>query len=190
MNSKEGEEGREVNGENKGKKDGKKNIFFKIFFNINTHLYYLQDMGAGYGTFIKITDEVIIKENIIINVGETYLIFSFDKKNCSEEENPDDLYLKIYSNENEYEPIILKYTIKPLYTLGRSEKCDVIIEDGMLSRIHCVLYYNNNVWAIRDGNENGLPSTNGTWVYASEETEIVEGMIFKSNSCNFVCKYQ
>jgi hypothetical protein len=28
------------------------------------------------------------------------------------------------------------------------------------------------------------PSTNGTWIYALEDTPIYEGMIIKSNNCN------
>ena len=60
----------------------------------------------------------------------------------------------------------------------------------MLSRIHCILTYIDNNWYIRDGNEEGNDSTNGTWLYASDEIEIKEGLIFKSNSCNFLCQYQ
>lgn len=184
-----------IGGENKEQKSAKmkKNlIFFKIYFNFNTHMYYLQDMGAGYGTFVKTNDNIIIKENTIINIGETYLIFSFDKKDMKTEQfqNTNNLYLKIYSNEIEYEPLFLCSLKKDIYKLGRSDQCDISIDDGMLSRVHCILFFFNNAWYIKDGNEEGNQSTNGTWVYASEEIEIFEGMIFKSNSCNFVCKYQ
>ena len=149
-------------------------------------------MGVGYGSFVKLVDSFIIKENSIVNIGESYLIFSFDKKNLqlNEEINDDDLFLKIYSNENEYEPVILKNNSEIIYTVGRSDKCDILIQDKMLSRVHCTLTYINNFWYLKDGNEEGNESTNGTWIYAGEETEIKEGMIFKSNSCNFLCKYQ
>ena len=57
-----------------------KSAFFKIFYDCDKHLYYLIDLGIGYGTFFKIEEEIAIKENSIINIGESYLIFSFKQK--------------------------------------------------------------------------------------------------------------
>ena len=58
----------------------------------------------------------------------------------------------------------------------------------MLSRVHCILFYDEEKgWFIKDGNEIGQPSTNGTWVFAYDECEIYDGMIFKSNSNLFSC---
>ena len=51
------------------------------------------------------------------------------------------------------------------------------------------LYYTNDIWRIQDGNQNGEYSTNGTWLYAFEDTEIIDNMIFKSNKFNFRCKF-
>ena len=169
-----------------------KSAFFKIFYDFDRYIYYLLDLGVGYGTFFKIEEDIAIKENTIINIGESYLIFSFRQTNIENEEeiiNEDDLYLKIYSNETEYEPMIIPANDR-IYQIGRSDKCDVYIKDRMLSRIHCIIFYIDNHWYIKDGNENGNESTNGTWLYANEETEIKEGMRFKSNSCNFYCKFQ
>ena len=106
-----------------------------------------------------------------------------------EQINENDLILKIYSNDQEYEPIIIQGNDR-VYQVGRSDKCDVYIKDRMLSRIHCILVFIDNNWYIKDGNENKTESTNGTWMFANEETEIKEGMKFKSNSCNFTCKFQ
>ena len=169
-----------------------KNIFFKIYYNCDKDSYYLKDMGVGYGTFYKIKEETLIKENNIINIGESYLIFSFKKGSLEDNENinEDDLVLKIYSNEGQSEPMLIQKNSNKIYKMGRSEKCDVVIKDKVLSRVHCILYYSDNNWYIKDGNENGNESTNGTWFYASEEIEIKEGMIFKSNSCNFICNYE
>lgn len=179
-------------------------VFFKIFFNQNTKKYYLQDMGAGYGTFIKIQKSFLVKKNTIINIGETYLVFFFETKNSQNskiiegnESNKQkinkpnfhgkELYLKIYSNIENYK--FYKFgNDEKTYLIGRSDKCDIIIHDEMLSRIHCRLRYVNSNWSILDGEESS-PSTNGTWEYASEPSIIKNGMIFKSNSCNFNCKY-
>ena len=174
--------------------DKSKNAFFKIFFDYEKNLYYLIDLGLGYGTFFKIEENMPIKDNCIINIGESYLIFSFKKKKkieeIEEEINENDLFLKIYSNEGEYEPMIIQANYEKVYQVGRSDCCDVYIKDRMLSRIHCILFFSDNNWYIKDGNKNGNESTNGTWMYANEETEIKEGMKFKSNSCNFYRKFQ
>ena len=170
-----------------------KNIFFKIYYNCDKDTYYLKDLGVGYGTFYKIEEETIIKENYIINIGESYLIFFFKKKSLEENQNlnKDDLVLKIYCNDGQFEPMLIQKDNNKIYKIGRSsEKCDIVIRDKELSRIHCILFYAENNWYIKDGNEKGIESTNGTWLYASDDIEIKEGMIFKSNSCNFKCKYE
>ena len=168
-----------------------KNAFFKIFYDYDRHIYYLLDLGVGYGTFYKIEEETALKENSIVNIGESFLVFSFRNKEMDTEEqfNEDDLFIKIYSNEQEYDPIIIQSNDR-VYQIGRSDKCDIYIKDRMLSRVHCILVFINNNWYIKDGNENKNESTNGTWMFANEETEIKEGMKFKSNSCNFICKFQ
>ena len=182
---------KEKNNTNNAMTNSYKNAFFKIFYNHEKSLYYLMDLGVGYGTFYKIMEETIIIDNTIINIGESYLIFSFKKSNENDEEeiNENDLYLKIYSNEGEYDPLIIQNNDR-VYQIGRSEKCDIYIKDKMLSRIHCELFFTDNNWYIKDGNEEGVESTNGTWVYANDEKEIKEGMKFKSNSCKFLCKFQ
>ena len=190
-NNKE-EEHNNTNNNNESKSLEKiKSAFFKIFYDYDKHIYYLLDLGVGFGTFYKIEEETILKENSIVNIGESFLIFSFRNKNMETDEqiNEDDLILKIYSNDQEYEPIIIQGTDR-VYQVGRSDKCDVYIKDRMLSRVHCILVFIDNNWYIKDGNENKNESTNGTWMFANEETEIKEGMKFKSNSCNFTCKFQ
>ena len=82
---------------NNNNQNNYKNAFFKIFYDNEKSLYYLMDLGQGYGTFYKIVEETIIIDNTIINIGESYLIFSFKKNNENDEEeiNENDLYLKI-----------------------------------------------------------------------------------------------
>ena len=36
-------------------------------------------------------------------------------------------------------------------------------------------------WYIKDGDLDGKKSTNDTWFYSIEDTEITNGMIFKTN---------
>lgn len=45
------------------------------------------------------------------------------------------------------------------YSIGRSFKCDIVIEDSKVSRIHAWLYKENHIWRLKDND-----STNGTFV--------------------------
>ena len=40
-----------------------KGPLFKIFYDFDKHVYYMMDLGVGYGTFYKIEDDVIIKSS-------------------------------------------------------------------------------------------------------------------------------
>lgn len=53
------------------------------------------------------------------------------------------------------------------------------IEDGLLSKVQCTLFYSRlSGWMIEDGKtESG--STNGSWVYLNEEFEVYDGMVLK-----------
>ena len=146
-------------------------------------------MGDGFGTYIKI-DNTIIKEKSIINIGNSYLVFSYDIYLNEENKNVRKklLFLKIYNENNIYDPMILGKD-KDYYTIGRSRNNDIIINDMLLSNINCFIYFNSGHWMIQDGNENGKKSTNGTWLYAYENNEIYDKMIFKSNKYNFICKF-
>ena len=58
----------------------------------------------------------------------------------------------------------------------------VKIEDNLLSKIQCTVFYSHSGgWTLADGDlQNHKGSTNGTWLYINEDLELVEGMIFKS----------
>ena len=155
---------------------------FKIEYYSNVNKYYIQDLGFGFGTFIKIIDELKIKDNYLVNIGETYLVFTIDENKIN---------IKIFSGNEKYEPFIFNNDIIEPIFIGRDCDCLISIEDKRLSRIHCTLNYNkeNKFWFLKDGGNNNF-STNGTWLYAAEEYEIFDGMIFKTNHNLFKCKYK
>ena len=80
--------------------------------------------------------------------------------------------------------------------LLEDNSCDVIIDDNLLSRVHCTILYKIGIgWFIRDGKINiddnncFKPSTNSTWLFLINEIPIYDGMIFKSNQNLFQCNY-
>jgi hypothetical protein len=162
---------------------------FQIRFDRDTKKYYIKDLGNGFGTFIKLINELKLKDNLLINIGETYMVFSFIN------ENENHLMIKIFTGDEQCNTYTFNSENQTCVIIGRdSSLCDVIIEDKMLSRIHCYINYkeNNNDkgWFIKDGDTKGKKSTNYTWFYSAEETLIYDKMIFKTNHNLFKCIYK
>lgn len=171
---------------------------FQIRYDEKNKLYYLKDLGFGFGTFIKLKEKIKIKNNLLINIGETYIVFSLSKKENNNENDEikndkNTINLKVFSCDEKCESYSFDYFSNPTILIGRNSLCDVIIEDKMLSRIHCSVYYvdsekeDEKGWYLKDGNLNGKKSTNDTWFYCAEETLVENNMIFKTNHNLFKC---
>ncbi|MCQ2821254.1 MAG: FHA domain-containing protein [archaeon] len=161
-------------------------------------MYYIKDLGKGYGTFIKILDWTVIKNNFLLNMGENYVVFTID--NTSNENssagnsslNNNSINVKIFSGKNNHQIFTFSPSKSP-FTIGRSAECNIPIDDGMLSRIHCTIQFKDNQWYLNDGQmqDNGgiKKSTNGTWIYCLEDTPIYSGTTFKANHNLFICSF-
>ncbi len=171
---------------------------FMIKFNPDDLNYYIKDLGRGFGTFIKIQEWTELKNNLLLNIGENYIVFSLGD---DEEENEKEINDRNYNSLNI--KIFSVYAEQKLYqflpsncpiTIGRSSDNSIFIEDDMLSRIHCTIDYKNEKWYINDGYaKNGIreeeikKSTNNSWIYAYDEIPITDKMIFKANHNLFIC---
>ena len=162
-------------------------IHFEIRYDENEFKYFIKDLGSGYGTFIKLDEPLKIKNNLLINIGDTFIVFSF--KENSEKQNI--LILKLFTGNEQSETYEFTSEKKNII-IGRDISSDIYIEDKLLSRKHCYIYYENNnenkdCWFIKDGDINGKKSTNDTWLYSLEDTLIYDQMIFKTNHNLFKC---
>jgi hypothetical protein len=73
--------------------------------------------------------------------------------------------------------------------IGRYTLAEIQINDKLLSKIHCVVNYNEEMgWILQDGHQDKL-STNGTWLYLNVETQIIDKMVFKANQTIFQCLF-
>ena len=71
-----------------------------IKFNPDDLNYYIKDLGRGFGTFIKIQEWTELKNNLLLNIGENYIVFSLGDE--EEEENEKDKNNKNkFNNEND-----------------------------------------------------------------------------------------
>jgi hypothetical protein len=171
---------------------------FRIRFDINCMQYLIKDLGCGYGTFKKITKETKIKDSYLINIGNSYIVCTFgvDEYDINEKGIVDAdkiLNIKVFSEIPKTEPYFFNpQQFKRIY-IGRDISCNIIVDDTLLSRVHCTIEYKDNEgWFISDGKiddelSENRPSTNGTWLYLIEETPIYDKMIFKSNQNVYQC---
>jgi hypothetical protein len=93
---------------------------FQIYFNIDLMKYYIVDLGNGFGTFIKLQSETILKNNSLISLGESYIVCTlgiddetgnFDNNGSLRlSGNPGNDYsemlnIKIFCSGNKYDPL-------------------------------------------------------------------------------------
>ena len=177
-----------------------KNIgrYFRIRYDLISMGYLIKGLECGFGTFKKITEKTKLKDCYLINLGNSYIVCSFgiDELNISETSIIDAdkiLNIKVYSEVQKAEPHFFNpQQFKKIY-IGRDISCNIIVDDTLLSRIHCTIEYKEgDGWFIMDGRANDgfcedKPSTNGTWLCLMEEMPIKDGMIFKSNQNQYKC---
>jgi hypothetical protein len=71
--------------------------------------YYLKDLGNGFGTFVKIQSETLLRDNSLINIGDSYLVCTMgvEEENIHSEYAGSDHNIKIPSSSNkEYEHLL------------------------------------------------------------------------------------
>ena len=148
---------------------------------------------------VKYTDgsesagSVQLKDNMLINVGEAYIVVNLLPEGIDESGPHHTLRLKIFGGANNGE--IYEYHVNQMQNgskevlIGRTPECDIKVNDKLLSKIqsHVKVKYNPNgtyMWMLHDGCK-GKPSTNGTWLYINDDLHIYDGLVFKANQTIF-----
>jgi FHA domain len=154
---------------------------FCIYYELNKNCYCIRDLSIGFGTFAKVQDLLIIKDNYLLLMGEHYVLL-----NIILESQASKLKVKVfgppcsdkifYYSSDDYNQVDIR--------IGRAPGCDIQLEDSLASKVQSRIRYTKNKWVLSDG-EDDKPSTNGVWLYLSEPLELVGGMILKSNHTIF-----
>jgi hypothetical protein len=79
--------------------------------------YFILDLGNGFGTFIKLQSEIILRNNSLISLGESYLVctigmedetvnsdYNIKLNSLPENDYSELLNIKIFSG-NKYDPL-------------------------------------------------------------------------------------
>ena len=161
---------------------------FAIYYNLEDNNYYIKDFNTGVGALMKIK-KYVMEGNTLINIGGNYLVVYIEKNR---------ILIKIFNNsilENtqpkdsncDIKQINLEENSNSYTSIGRSQHCDIIIEDMLLSKVQCCIEYNSKTKKIYlcDG-EGKKESTNGTWVFILNPTKITDNFMFKAEHTLFV----
>ena len=163
---------------------------FAIYFNTKDKNYYIKDFNTGVGALMKIK-KFKMDKNTLINIGANYIVVNIENNK---------IIIKIFNHtilentkaeENKGQNYVIKeFTVcnKNLFiSIGRSEKCDVVIDDVMLSKIHMCIEYKpkKNIFYLYDGDAK-KESTNGTWVFILNPIKIIDNFMFKAEHTLFI----
>ena len=163
---------------------------FAIYFNTKDKNYYIKDFNTGVGALMKIK-KFKMDKNTLINIGANYIVVNIENNK---------IVIKIFNHtilenkkteENKGQNCAIKeFTVnnKNLFiSIGRSEKCDVVIDDVMLSKIHTCIEYKpeKNIFYLYDGDAK-KESTNGTWVFILNPIKITDNFMFKAEHTLFI----
>jgi hypothetical protein len=160
---------------------------FAIYFDTKSENYYIQDFNMGIGALMKVK-KFKIENNTLINVGNNYLVVCIEK---------DKFIVKIFNNsilenngQEDKKFITKEFKILKkdfALTIGRNKKCDVYIEDMMMSKIQSTIKYihKEKSFYLFDGNMQ-KESMNGTWVYILKPVLITDNFVFKAEHTLFV----
>jgi hypothetical protein len=165
---------------------------FAIFYNINDKNYYIKDFNTGVGALMKIK-RIPMDLNTLINIGSNYLVLYINDNIITFKIFNNSTILEGKSNENNMGQnyVTKEYKVKEnedsIITIGRSQKCDIIIEDMMLSKIQAYIEYNSKTkkFYLNDG-DGVKESTNGTWVFILNATKITNNFMFKAEHTLFL----
>ena len=165
---------------------------FAIYYNVSDGNYYIKDFNTGVGALMKIK-KFKMEQNTLINIGSNYLVVYVNKNIITikifnnntiidSKDNKENLGQNYYMKEFQ-----IKNNNNTIITIGRSQKCDIVIEDMMLSKMQCYIEYNANeeYFYLYDG-DGEKESTNGTWLFILNPIKITDNFLFKAEHTLFV----
>ena len=165
---------------------------FAIYYNVSDGNYYIKDFNTGVGALMKIK-KFKMEQNTLINIGSNYLVVYVNKNIITikifnnntiidSKDNKENLGQNYYMKEFQ-----IKNNNNTIITIGRSQKCDIVIEDMMLSKMQSYIEYNasEECFYLNDG-DGEKESTNGTWVFILNPIKITDNFLFKAEHTLFV----
>ena len=166
---------------------------FVIKYELDDLCYIIKNLSQKFDDriFFKLIDFKRIKDNFLVKIGNSFLLFTFDEnddelnENIKKENILGIKILGIIENEAKY----FNPRQKKKLFIGKNKRCDIIIEDAICD-VECVVRFNKKYgWSICRKNINQLDDdmNRNIWVSLDDEALIQEGMIFQTGGTVFLC---
>jgi hypothetical protein len=153
---------------------------FMIYYDLNFQGFFLHDLLIGFGTFVRITESLVLENESLINVGESFILVNILRRNNM------DCYPKIRLKlfRCGFPSEVFYFSAQEFYlcsiTIGRGKRCHICLNDNMISKQHASIFFTSDrSWSIIDGTVT-KNSLNGTWLYVSKDVRLGPGVEFKS----------
>lgn len=134
---------------------------FQIAYEPSLDAYFAKDLGVGFGVFVKIDFTLELRDNYLVQMGDSFLIANFMTPDRSR------LRLKLFGGACSGEVFFFSASecANSPIRIGRLTDSEVRVEDSLLSKQQAVISYTSSTgWILQDGDAvQGKPSTNGTW---------------------------
>lgn len=134
---------------------------FMISFDVKTEAYCLQDLGLGFGCYLKLMQPLTLIDEQLIQVGKVFIVLKLVKTQFSLLPRLD---IRVYGGAESS----MNFSFPPLkerhaITIGRLPESEVsILDDDLISKRQATLFWTTSQWLLTDGDLD-QPSTNGTW---------------------------
>ena len=160
---------------------------FEITYRPDQQSYWIRDLGVGFGAFLRVDEKTRLRDNTLINIGESFIVVNLDSTERSK------LKLKLFGGPCKGEVFYFSAEdfVESFIHIGRVATSEIVIEDSLISKCHASVFIEAGVWYLVDGDlDKGRSSTNGTWyvscrLYLNDSCELREGMVFKANQTLF-----
>lgn len=155
---------------------------FQVEFDPFRDAYFIKDLGNGFGAFVRLDSELFLRDNNLLHIGESFVVVNLTPGSSK-------LRLKLFGGPSTGEVFYFapQNATDSRIRVGRHPVCEVPINDALISKVQFSIQFEEEAgWVLFDGDlDHQRQSTNGTWVYLSDEYEVYNGMVFKVSSTVF-----
>jgi len=140
--------------EDKAKHAGRQ---FQIRFDPHAETYFIKDLQVGYGVFTETVGPVPLKDNLLINMGESYIVTNLCAPDpevvqeyalnslgdaLSSAQPPPKLKLRVFSVSRSDQPDLYCCQFEEQeVVIGRSPNCDIRVDDELLSKMQAAIHF-------------------------------------------------
>ena len=149
---------------------------FVIFFERDTSKYYFRSLKESeISVYVRINKNYFITSKKYFQVGDKVFHVEPGKNTIKIVIHND---LKKNKKGEKYTEYQFNSSAGEI-SIGRSEICNIKLDETILSKVHCIFNYNEKkqTWMISDGNGE-RKSTNGTWLFCNSKYELTDKYTF------------